>query len=721
MLLGLCCALVAGDADVPALPVAPVRVVSDIYHGTKIDDPYRYFENLKDPEVEVWLKGQADHAAAVLQRIPGRDAMLQRMLELNAGAPYLISAEQRRPNGDLYYLKILASESVPKFYIRDGKSGNEKLLIDPARHDISPRERATLAFQEPSPDGKYIAYGIARAGSEATTIYVWDVAAERDLPEVIDRIETAYNVPQWLPDGGGFYYVRRQKLPPSAPATDGYKLSRTFLHRLNSDPESEVLVLAKDASPDVQLADTDFPSITLTHGSQFTVAKITHGDAKELTLYSAPAAMLGQPGIKWTRICTPAEQVSAFAVHEGDIYLLTAHQAPRYKAVRTSLAQPDFEHAAVIVPPSDAVVDSIAAAQDALYVNLLDGGRGVVRRVPYAEGSVAETLKLPIGFSSGRAVAAEPDISGVLLHLSSWTRAMMIQEYDPVIKVITDPGLTALGKFDNVPGYTSTEVMVKSHDGVLVPMSIIHRENLTFDGSHPTLLVGYGAYGSVMHVAYTPVRLAWLERGGILAIAHVRGGGEFGHAWHQAGQKATKPNTWKDFIACAEYLVEHKYTSPKKLAGQGGSAGGILIGRAITERPDLFAAALIDVGCLDTLRMETTTNGVPNIPEFGIVTTKEGFDGLLAMSAYQHVRDGVKYPSILLVHGINDPRVEPWMSAKMAARLQAATASGKPVLLRIDYAGGHGIGSTRTQIFEQRADQNSFLLWQMGVPEFQPK
>jgi prolyl oligopeptidase len=306
----------------------------------------------------------------------------------------------------------------------------------------------------------------------------------------------------------------------------------------------------------------------------------------------------------------------------------------------------------------------------------------------------------------------------VLIASASWTRGGGLHSFDPANKTLTDTGLRPRGKFDDVEGYESVEVQVPSHDGVLIPLSILHKKGIALDGSHPTLVNGYGAYGMTMSVHFNPTNLAWLERGGVLAYAHVRGGGEFGKDWHRAGQKSTKPNTWKDFIACCEYLVQKGYTSPAKLAGVGGSAGGILIGRAVTERPDLFAAAILQVGCLDMLRMETTTNGVPNIPEFGTVTSKEGFDGLLAMSAYAHVVDGTKYPAVLLLHGINDPRVEPWMSAKMTARLQAATASGKPILFRVDYDAGHGIGSTREQHQQQLADQWAFLLWQMGENGF---
>jgi prolyl oligopeptidase len=271
-----------------------------------------------------------------------------------------------------------------------------------------------------------------------------------------------------------------------------------------------------------------------------------------------------------------------------------------------------------------------------------------------------------------------------------------------------------------MPDRVETEVDVKSHDGTLVPLSIVHAKGLKREGSHPCMLIGYGAYGVSERPFFERFELAWLERGGVLAVAHVRGGGEFGEEWHLAGKGATKPNTWRDFIACAEYLVAQGYTSPAHLTGEGGSAGGILIGRAITERPDLFGAAIIDVGLSDTLRAETTANGVPNIPEFGSTRTREGFDALLAMSSYDHVREGTAYPAVLITTGINDPRVDPWQPAKMAARLQAATTSGRPILLRVDWGAGHGSGSGMHELHESLADRFGFMLWQSGDPEFQP-
>ena len=253
-----------------------------------------------------------------------------------------------------------------------------------------------------------------------------------------------------------------------------------------------------------------------------------------------------------------------------------------------------------------------------------------------------------------------------------------------------------------------------------MPLSIVHVKGIKLDGSNPTILYGYGAYGISMTPFYRPTFLPWFNRGGVFAVAHVRGGGEYGEDWHKAGYKLTKPNTWNDAIACAEWLVAHKYTSPAKVAIMGGSAGGIFVGRSITERPDLFGAAIDEVPVSDLVRMEFSSNGVPNIPEFGTVKEADGFKGLLEMSSYHHVKDGVKYPAVLLLTGFNDPRVDSWQAGKMAARLQAANASDKPILLRIDFDAGHGFGSTKKSQYEERADLLAFLLWQFGVKGFQP-
>lgn len=702
-------------ASPPAPPVAPVRDVVDVHFGTAVHDPYRYMENLKDPEVQSWIKAQGDFARATLDSIPGRDALLARIIELDEAAPFRISGIRRRPDGSMYFSKQLSTENVSKFYHRAAGSADDRLLIDPEQFRQGKRH-ATLQEVSVSPDDKYVVFGTALAGSEETVLRVMEIGTGSILPESIDRIETAYTSPQWLPDSSGFVYVRRQALAAGAPATDGYKLTRAYLHKLHDDVSNDREVFGKEIAPAVGMSDEDFPSIDITIGSQFVIGKVTHGDSGQMSLYSAALSQLESGKLDWKQICTRTDAVSGYAVHGEWIYLLTSKDAPRYRVVRTKLSNPTFAAAQTVIPAGVRVVQGLSGAKDALYVTVMDGGLNRVLRVEYGGESEPKPLTPP-GAEEATSVSvssASDDVDGVILGTSAWTRAGERFAYDPSKHTYTKLQLEPRGKFDDPDGIEAHRVMVKSHDGVMVPLSIIHKKGIKLDGSHPTLISGYGAYGSTSPPHYFAQGLAWVERGGVFATAHVRGGGEFGKEWHLAGQKLTKRNTWKDFIACAQWLCDNGYTSPAKLAGQGGSAGGILIGRAITERPDLFAAAIISVGCTDGVRFETTMNGVPNIQEFGTVAKEDEFRALLEMSAYAHVVDGTKYPAVLLVHGINDPRVDPWMSAKMTARLQAATSSGKPVLFRVDYQAGHGIGSTRKQRQELTADQWSFLLWQFG-------
>jgi len=703
-------------------PVAPIKNVVDDYFGTKVSDPYRYMEDFKNAEVQAWVKGQAEFAERTLHALPGRTALFARIAELDAGAPYVISSVTRHPSGDLFYLKQLAAENVAKIYVRSGSTGNERLLVDPETFPkTTPQDHFTLAFFRVSPSGAQLLYGFAASGSEQTTLRVFDLASGQDLPDAIDRIEAEYALPYWLPDGKSFVYSRRRKIADDAPPTEGYKFTQSLLHVLGTDPERDTVVLGSMATGSPEMQEMDFPAVILPIGSEWAIGQVKHGDETDITLYATRREALGKADVTWTKVCDRADMVTDFAVRAGEIYLLTAADAPRFKIVRTSLAQPDFLRAATIVPASEHVVDGLTVAQDALYVNVLKGVPQTIARIPFAEGAPPEPVELPADEPSGAFTAARADMPGVVIRSRSWTRDGHYFFYDPATKQLVDMKLVPPGPFTSPPGLMATEVMVASHDGVKVPLSIIHRSDLKFDGSNPTILYGYGAYGFTIPMSYSPTHLAWLERGGVLAMAHVRGGGAFGKEWHHAGRRGTKPNTWKDFIACAEHLVHKRYTSPAKLAGRAGSAGGILIGRSITERPDLFAAVNIAVGCTDMLRFETTMNGPPNIPEFGTVTKQDEFAGLLAMSTIHQVRDGVKYPAIILTHGINDPRVEPWESAKATAHFQAATGSGRPVLFRVDYHSGHGIGSTRQQQHEERADVWSFFLWQFGDPAFQPK
>jgi prolyl oligopeptidase len=340
-------------------------------------------------------------------------------------------------------------------------------------------------------------------------------------------------------------------------------------------------------------------------------------------------------------------------------------------------------------------------------------------RVPHTPAIAPQRVALPIEGTVAIG-ATDPRDDGAVVSLGGWAYATK-----PFV-VAAAPGrvqplqLATSGKYDAPTDIEAREVLVTSHDGVKVPVSVLSKKGVRLDGRNPTLIYGYGAYGSTEDPFFNTRFYAWIERGGVIAIAHVRGGGEYGDAWHEAGKKATKPNTWKDTIATAEWLIANGYTTRDRLGVYGGSAGGILVGRAITERPELFAAAIPAVGTADMIRAETSANGPANIPEFGTVTKPDEFAALLAMSSYHQVKNGTRYPGVMLVHGVNDIRVDVWESLKFGARLGAATTSARPVLLRLEYESGHGQGSTRLQLQERAADMWSFFLWQFGVPAFQP-
>jgi prolyl oligopeptidase len=369
----------------------------------------------------------------------------------------------------------------------------------------------------------------------------------------------------------------------------------------------------------------------------------------------------------------------------------------------------------VVLPAGKGVIQTIGAAREALYAQILEGGLARIARLPY-DGS-PDRLTLPFAGAVDFFVT-DPARAGLLFRLQSRTRSPLWYAYDPRAREVRDTRLVPPSPV-GFSGIESVETEAPAADGTMVPLSIVYPKGLRRDGSHPTLLEGYGAYGFTLDPFFRPSMLAWLERGGVYAVAHVRGGGEYGEDWHRAGKGATKPNTWRDFIACAEYLVKQGYTSPAHLSGTGTSAGGILIGRAMTERPDLFRAAVPQVGVVNALRTEHEPGGPANIPEFGTTKDSAGFQALREMDALAHVKPGTRYPATLFTAGIFDSRVEPWQPAKMTAALQERSSSGYPVLLRVDFDAGHGMGLTKSQRSALLADIFGFLLWQLGDPEFQ--
>ncbi len=694
--------------------IAPIEPVTDNYFGTDVVDNYRYMENFNDPTVQQWVKVQADYTIETLAQLPGRKAFFDRMMELDDSVPAKVSGVLRLANGKIFYRKIEIHNDTSKLYMRSSLDNAEILLVDPDRFGLENGQKYAMNDFKPSSDGKYVIYLISANGSEDALLYVLDTETLADIDRPISRVTSFTAGICWLPDNQSFFYHRLQELTAEMAATEKYQNSQTYLHRLGKEPGQDEVVLQHGAAPVVDIPRTVWPQISHISDSGYAIAVLYYGTQKNIVIYLAKFAALVQNTPEWIKLCDITDEIRNFATHENDLYLLTSKNAPHFKIIKTSLTIPNLSTAETVLAESESIVKDMFAANDALYAIVSDKGIDKVIRITY-DGNI-EQLKLPydgaVLFSKN-----DPHADGVILVVTAWTKYYRIYEYNPVTNLFTDLGLQSRGKYDDPEDLVSTEVTVKSHDGTMVPLSIIHKKGIPLDGSNPCLLVGYGAYGASIEPIYRQIYYAWYERGGIFAIAHVRGGGENGEEWYRAGFQQTKPNTWKDFIACAEYLIEEKYTSPAKLAGEGVSAGGILIGRAITDRPDLFAVAIPRVGCLNQVRFETTPNGVNNTPEFGSCETEAGFQALYEMDSFLHVRDGVNYPAMLITHGITDPRVEPWQSAKFAARVQSASASDKPVLLRMDYEAGHGIGSTKTQLIQERADIFAFMMWQFGLED----
>jgi prolyl oligopeptidase len=706
----------ASSAAVNAPPVAPVKPVTDTYFGTPVTDNYRYLEDLANPEVQSWMHAQADYTRATLDTLPGRAALLDRIHELSNSDPRRGGVERRGQR--YFYLFIEPGVQQPKLYYRDGLKGAEHLLLDPAELGKGTKTHFALDFYTPSWDGKYMAYGISAGGSENSVLHVMEVATGKVLAEDIDRTSNA--VVAWRPDNHSFFYLRYSKPGPNTPASETLYNARTYLHTVgaNVNGDADAAVFGRGVAKGLDVPEGQGTYVLLAPNSAYAIAVANHNmDSNPATLYVAPLAKVKDSGTPWRKVADVADGIVQYEQHGDMLYFVSQKNAPRFRILATPLAHPDVNHAKVIVPESKSVITGFEFAKEGMYVRERDGAVSHLVLVS-PDGKESHAVPLPFEGNLG-GPTTDPLENGALFNMQGWVQAPRIFSYDPATGKVEDTGFNPPSKIDTSQ-LESKEVQAVGSDGTLIPLSIVYKKGIALDGSHPTILRGYGSYGLSMEAGFNAVAIAWIERGGVWAVAHIRGGGENGEEWHLGGKMRTKANTYLDFISCGQYLVDNHYTSPKLMAANGGSAGGITVGRAFTVRPDLFSVIIDQVGMSDTLRFETEPNGPPNTLEFGSTKNEDGFHSLYGMSTYAHVRDGVPYPAIIFATGANDPRVAPWHMAKMTARVQAATSSHHPVLLRIDYDAGHGMGSNRSQREVETADLWSFALWQMGDPAFQP-
>ena len=704
----------ANVANMPQPQPAPLRDVVQTLHGVVVHDPYRDMEDLKNPATQAWLKAQGEHAERTLAAIEGRDELARRIEELARATGDRIADLVRLPGNRLLYLKRGASESQFRLVLRDGLASPERTLVDPAELAKQSGVPHAINYFVPSWDGKRVAYGLSAGGSEDASLYVIDVATGKPLIKPVPRV--AEGLANWTPDSHAITYNQRRELPPDAPATEFYLDTTVFLQRLDALGQAPRALFGPLVNTALKLDRLDVAGVSFDASSRYMVARTTDTTVPEGRIYVAPVAQLSQPNIAWRPLAVASDKITDMQLHGNQLYLRTVNGAPRGKWLAVDLARQQTlaQARTLIEQPETGVLQGITVGRDAIYSELMQGFTTRMQRHPLKGGSGQDLAPAWRGSTYALADLTHSH-ADVWLRTSSWTEPSSIVTSAGVGKPLVETNLVGHALPGGTPALEAEELLIPSHDGVRVPLALLHRADMPLDGKRPTLLIGYGGYGFSFDARFDPRSVAWLEKGGVLAYANVRGSGAFGDEWHRAGFKASKPNTWKDGIAAAQYLVKSGITSPATLGIWGTSAGGIFVGRAVTEAPQQFAAAVFDVGVLDAVRFEESANGITNISELGTVKDPEEFKALLAMSTYHQIQDKTAYPGVLLIHGMNDPRVDVWHSAKAAARLQAATTSQRPVLLRLDAQAGHGVGSTASQQSSKQADIYAFLLWQFGL------
>jgi prolyl oligopeptidase len=687
-------------------PPTPTVAHVDRMFGMSFADPYHWME-AGGPAFNDWLSAQSAYTRARLDAIPGRLALLEQLHRLDAAETEVNGAT--RAGGLWIYSKTRPEDSVAKIFVRPMTEGAERILVDPSRFDAG-GQAGQLDYWSASSDGRYVAYGVSLGGAETGTLHIVDVGTGKDLPEAMDR--TRYARPTWITDTA-FLYSRL----PAPPPGEKQRLTggEVYLHHIGTDVSSDLPVFGPG-----EVAGRKVPQDYFFRGvgSPESTIVVCEYDAG---LGSSPKAMFTADenhlllAAAWHVVARFDDDVRGVVLHGDRLYLRSAHDAPRQRIISVPASNPDVTVATTVLPEGSGTIAAMAAASDALYVQLNEAGLGRLVRIPW--GGAPETMTTPFeGAFLG--LSANAALPGIVLRMQGWAHSQTVFAYDPATRQFTDTGIAPPSPV-SFADIEATDVKVRAADGAMVPVTIVAPRGAALDGHHPAMLYAYGAYGVTLEPDFDVTRRAWFDHGGVYVVVHVRGSGGFGDNWHRAGRLADKRNSITDFIAAAEYILKSGWASPATLSAWGGSAGGIVIGGAITARPKLFGAAIVEVGLVNMLRLQQIPIGPFNVGEFGSAETEEGVRMLAAIDAYQAVRDHVAYPGVMITVGRNDARVSPWMPAKFAARLQAATTGPRPVLLRVNDGGGHGMG-TKDQAEAQMADFYSFLLWQAGVPDFQP-
>ena len=689
----------AAAAPKPSRPLETQRrPVTSEYHGTRVVDDYQWLEAPKDADVERWIDDQNRRTRAYFDALPGRKVIRDRI----AGIFNAVSGawfDLRQEGGRLFVMKWQPPKQQP--YLVTLKSpddpASERTLVDP--NVLDPKSRTVIDWYIPSPDGKKVAVSLSEGGTENGTVHVYDAETGKETGDVVTYASsgTAGGSLSWSGDGKGFHYTRH---PHSGerPAGDMGFFQQVYFHKLGTKQAEDQYAIGKD-----------FPRIAEVHletsdDGRFVLASVQNGDGGEYWHY------LRNDKGAWARFADLPDKVLGGSFGpDQKLYLLSRKDAPRGKIIRLDPAKPDLAKAEVIVPESDVTVQRFEPTRARLFVVDLAGGPSQVRVFDLKGKQAGSVPLLPVSTVHGVTRLANDD---VLFSNASYTEPTAWYRYGAKDGKVTKTALASSAPVSFADAEVLRETCT-SKDGTKVPINILRKKGAKLDGSGSAVLTGYGGYGVSNQPGLRPLARLILDRGGSYAVANLRGGGEFGEAWHLGGNLTKKQNVFDDFYACAKHLVDSGVTRPERLGIMGGSNGGLLMGAALTQHPEMYRAVVSFVGIYDMLRVELTPNGAFNVTEFGTVKDPEQFKALLAYSPLHNVKDGVKYPAVLFPTGSNDPRVDPWQSRKMVARLQAATTGG-PVLLRAT-GGGHGGDTPLDEEIEEAADTYSFLFHELGL------
>jgi prolyl oligopeptidase len=681
-------------------PKAKVDMVEEKISGHSISDPYRWLEDADSPATQEFDRQELAYARGVLDPLPGRAAIHQKLTELLSigiiGTPQVGGKY-------FFYVRRDGMQNQPVLMVREGVHGKDRALVDV--NLLSADGTVALDWWSPSDDGKYVAYGTSPGGSEESTLRIVETASGRVLPDSIDRARHA-NV-AWKKDNSGFYYGRTPK-KGEVPAGEEVYHVKIFYHPLGGDAEKDFLIFEGRHAQDIpvaQLADDEDSWLLITVYEGYTKTEMFLQDLKA-----------GTPQIE---ITSGKDFIYSGEILRGQLYIFTNEDAPRYRVLRVDARKPGREFWREMVPESDAVLKNVLIVHGNLF-GLYEKNATSLLKIFSSEGHFLSDVKLP-GLGSITAIGGKWDSEDAFFGFQSFT-------VPPSVYMIDFKASDATGLWARVDApaidpsaYEVRQVWFTSKDGTKVPMFVFHKKGLALDGKNPTVLTGYGGFNISLTPSFAGDRYLWLEHGGVFAVANLRGGSELGEEWHRAGMLDKKQKVFDDFIAAAEYLIAQKYTDKDHLAIRGGSNGGLLVGAAFTQRPELFRAVVCAVPLLDMLRYQHFQIAKLWIPEYGSADDAKQFDWLYAYSPYHHVKAGTEYPAILFMTAESDTRVDPMHAKKMAALMQAEAANGlsreRPILLRIEPKAGHGVGKPVTKQIEELTDVYSFLFWQLGVRE----